>query len=344
MTAPEAETADGKQCKKNRYGSWLLHAIGPCILLFLIWRVDFTQSLKLLASVKLGYLAAALFLLVPMLVLRSLRWRGLVGVQGVTLAWADAVWVYAFSILVGTATPGRLGEFIKVAFLRRGGMSLGASFFSVLMDRLFDLGFLLLFAAAAVLGLLGLQAIPLASGVVLLALLAGFGTWFFTIGKGQRLVPGLIGRLPGTTLKRRLGENYAGFSHGFARLRPKAILAAVTVTTFIWIINYLAIYLLALGIDLQVGFIYLSGLSAVASLVTLIPVSVMGVGTRDAALVFLLGLRGIPETQALALSVGMFLLLTANAALCALTLLHPQSRALFHVVRDQKNFLGLSGQ
>ena len=66
--------------------------------------------------------------------------------------------------------------------------------------------------------------------------------------------------------------------------------------------------------------IELAGISALASLVTLLPISVLGAGTRDLALIVLLAPYGIGRVEALALSTLFLALALANAFMCLPTL------------------------
>jgi uncharacterized protein (TIRG00374 family) len=68
----------------------------------------------------------------------------------------DSYLIYMGSLFWGTVTPGRVGDFMKVLYLKRDrAMSIGKGMSSVLVDRVFDLYILL------ILGCLGLLIHPL---------------------------------------------------------------------------------------------------------------------------------------------------------------------------------------
>ena len=66
-------------------------------------------------------------------------------------------------------------------------------------------------------------------------------------------------------------------------------------------------YLLALALGLKTSFIQISFAVALGSLVTLLPISISGLGTREAAIVAYLGTAGVPAEMALSFSLLVFL-------------------------------------
>ncbi|HEY6041220.1 MAG TPA: hypothetical protein VIX58_03745, partial [Anaerolineae bacterium] len=65
-------------------------------------------------------------------------------------------------------------------------------------------------------------------------------------------------------------------------------------------------------LDVQLGVIPFVATMSIASVATLIPISISGVGTRDAALLLIAPVIGITREQALGLSVLILLLSVIN--------------------------------
>jgi uncharacterized protein (TIRG00374 family) len=86
----------------------------------------------------------------------------------------------------------------------------------------------------------------------------------------------------------------------------KSILAASFLTAAAYGLFFTQCFLLAKGIDLQAGFRTVSFAVALGSLVTLIPISISGLGTREAAMIAYLGSAGIPPAKGLAYSLLVF--------------------------------------
>jgi hypothetical protein len=65
-------------------------------------------------------------------------------------------------------------------------------------------------------------------------------------------------------------------------------------------------YLFCLALSIPIGYIQLLWVVAAVSLLQSLPISIAGVGVREGAYVYLLGLQGIAEPTALALSLMIF--------------------------------------
>jgi uncharacterized membrane protein YbhN (UPF0104 family) len=135
-----------------------LRYLGFLAFAFLIWYVGPRNLLQALAHTQPTYLLAALILNLPLIALKTWRWQVLLLGAGIRLPFIAAWRAYAASIFLGCLTPGRMGEFVKAAYVSQNvQVELAKALPSVFIDRLFDLYLLL------ILGLIGLFHYSLAS-------------------------------------------------------------------------------------------------------------------------------------------------------------------------------------
>ncbi len=136
-------------------------AIGPALLVILLVRIDRQELLDSLKGARLDYVALACLCTIPALAIRAKRLSLLIGADAGAPKFGSVVNVYAYSILVGTVTPGRLGEFIKVVHLKKWGATLASALTTVFLERLPDILFLMTVGTVS----LGLIALPEAAKV-----------------------------------------------------------------------------------------------------------------------------------------------------------------------------------
>jgi uncharacterized membrane protein YbhN (UPF0104 family) len=93
-----------------------------------------------------------------------------------------------------------------------------------------------------------------------------------------------------------------------------ALGAAATVAAYG--LMFVQCWLIARSLGIPLGLGAVAGLMALANLAAFLPISILGVGTRDAVLVALFAHLGLPAEQAVALSFGFLVLnnLVATAA------------------------------
>lgn len=271
----------------------LRHVVGPILFCVIAMRIDRAALFDAIAQARPAPIAYAALLVLLAIPIRAARWAGIVRRMGHGLGTGSALRLYAAGTFAGTATPGRVGEVYKAAPLTRLGVPRGKAVASVLVDRFWDVGIgavaALLYAIAVT---LGTRAVAVGAGVVVLVLVAAAG---FLAGAEPELERSAqTGSLSG--IRGILLHSLAAVASPMSFLRTGALTSLAALAA--WIANHL----LVVSLGLPLGPLETAGISAAAALATLLPVSVLGVGTRDAALLLLLAPYSIGSSEAVALS------------------------------------------
>lgn len=285
---------------KNRL--WLIRLIGIILFIVILTRIDLPSLSSSIAKAYLWYLALAIALNLPVVFLKSWRWHFLLKMQGTDYGLRRAFPAYLSSTYLGLATPGRLGELGRVFYLTNDKkMSFGGAFSSVLVDRLFDIYLLLLVGGYGFIAfsLLGVRMIL---SVIVLALLLVLPLLLLSKGIGKGLIglayqARLLGRF-----EEKIGYSADQFYSGLDRLTKPSLIFPLLITLAAYAIFFAQCYLLALSLNLPLSFLDIGIYMAVANMVTLIPVSIAGIGTRDATLIALFSLQGLSAESALSYS------------------------------------------
>ena len=251
------------------------------------------------------------------IVLKSIRWKKILEIQGIELPASRALLYYVASLFWGIITPGRIGEGVKVLYLRKQGISTGRSALSIILDRLFDLGALLLLDGIGVFIFFGLRWSLISLSIV------GIVCW--VLWKIREKTPWsgmlswLFSLLP-ERLKGDLSQLGKQFRTDMEKFSSPNIMLLGIFSVLIWFL-YASPFLLfgeAVGIEIS-PFFLIMGIFC-SALVAMLPISIGGVGTREAFFIYYLGKFGIPKEESLLFSF-MFIYLHIFAlvlGLCAL--------------------------
>jgi len=218
-------------------------------------------------------------------------------------AFVDLMRVFFVSTFVGTFLPASIGsDAVRAAWLARMEVPLADAVASVFMDRV--LGVLSILVMGAV-GLALAQDLPsrgliIASLVVTAGGCAAVALMTFST-RGAQLIVGLLERLPSERVHRagraliEAVQRYASH-HG---LLAEVLLGSVAVQ----VLRIVQGYFLgrALSIDASIG-VYFAFIPVIL-LVMLLPLTINGLGTSQAAFVALFAHAGVPYAAAFALSV-----------------------------------------
>ena len=297
-----------------------LRLIGLGLFAWILTRIDIPAVLQVYGEADLGLALWVVLLFYPTIWLKSLRWRCLLPVSGEALSQMQLFRSYLAGYFAGTITPGRLGEFSRISYLRSHGVPVWESAFSILTDRALDI------AALGFLALMGT-----------IVLVEGWSTWIIaaTMVTGCLTAVGWrwsLDRLR-TILRHTLTREWAHRLHdaidalveGLANNR-RVLLPSIGWTALSWGIFCIQTLLMGAALNIEVGAAQLVGACSLAAIVGALPITVAGVGTRDAALVITFGLAGLPAESAVAFSSAILLLYVLQGLLCVPFWLHVPAR------------------
>lgn len=280
--------------------------IGFVIFFLIIKSVDFEYLKSKISEIRIIYV----FLAVPALIcahfFRALRWKTIMSFQKISYSFKNSLLMYGASSLLGAITPGKIGDFSRIAYLKKDGHSMAQSSLGNFLEKFLDLAFAFFFVSV------GISYLPLIP--------------YLDIDYTSILKWGLLSFVAAILLIFALYKKGAGI-HAFIcgvfenlkKLKLKEAALILLLTLFDWFAYFLIIYFLAFSIDITeyVGFLYLSFSATFIVIVSLLPISVLGIGTRDAALIFLLSPFGLGKETIILFS---FLILLNSVAVLPLFL------------------------
>lgn len=257
-----------------------LRLVGPALLAIVLLRMDDRAAIwSAIAAADLAPLALAVALVFVNLHLKVVRWDVLLRTRGIRYPLGRAWGAYLSSAYVGMLTPGRVGDVLRVQYLRRDqDVSYAEGLASVVMDRLCDLYVLVVFTA---IGLVRFSSILVGQ----LAYVAWAVVAATVLGPLILLVPGVAERLLSRTYRRLARQTDAGgFDRFLEALRAnvgRALALTIPLTIVAFLVNYAQAWLAARALHLDLSFFDLMCLLSIASLLGLLPISISGVGVRE---------------------------------------------------------------
>lgn len=304
----EAVMVEKSATKRFRLRTWALQIIGLVLLAFLLWRAELGQLATTMREAELPLVFASVALLLPLILLKTVRWQEILQAQSVRFGLWPAFLAYFGSMFIGFLTPGRLGEFVKALHVSRDcGIPQSRAFASVLADRLFDLYALLIVGAVAVVAISAgagtVLAVVVTAAVVTAPLILLMDNRAFGLFKRLELV----GPEKARSFSQRFFSWVGEVRDELRKLTGRRFAVAAVLTVVSYFLFFGQTYLLALALDLDISYAEASFVTALGSLVTLIPISISGLGTREAVMIAYLSTMGVTHEAALGFSLLVFL-------------------------------------
>jgi len=291
--------SEGKFIRKPIRGNlaWWLRCLGLVAFLILLLRLTRYQPIVLLLKANVSWIGFCMVLAVIQLFLEAFAWHWLIAMQRIPHRYGQTALAYLASQYLGLVTPGHVGEFLAAGYISMNtGITFGYALSSVVMKKILNwiviVGFGLwgLELLAQFPMIQGVRWAVVTSAVVLIVLACGISLWVVSLRrltrKWERLSPWQIDTTELVSGMRQLVS---------VKLTGSVLL---TVLAFSLLFFQLDAVLRSLGVMLP--FLILAKIMAFSRLVArVIPVSVVGFGSKDAAVIWSLAQHGIDPSVGL---------------------------------------------
>jgi uncharacterized protein (TIRG00374 family) len=308
--------------------------VSAVVLAALLWFTDPAQIWDTLSAADLRWIAAATLVNVATIPVMAWRWKLLLRAKGIAVPIAWLTRTYFVALFLGQFLPAAIGgDAVRAVELGRRTQAAPEAVASVLIDRLVGVVSLVALAVVAYAagGGSGRPEVAVAEALFGLAALAMLALLFSAGLRGvaaRYLEPRVAGR------QLAAGERFYDALHEYRDHR--ATLAAVCgLALAVQVARVWTIWMLvqALRLDVPVSEIFVAGPVLFAALI--LPVSLNGIGVREAVFVSFLRDSTTAE-QAIALGVAFFAVGTATALAGAPILLVRWARYGVQAVRPRK--------
>jgi glycosyltransferase 2 family protein len=285
------------------------------LLAFLVLRLDWAPMKQAIAELRISWALAALglFLLIPLVA--ALRWQLLARPLGFDHRFRRYAGIYYVGMLFNLILPTSVGGDVVRAWYLDGGQGRKmTALLCVLVDR--ATGLVVLIAMACCATLVQLDSLPTwvlvsvwsvaaaaAGGLIVLPWL---GRLAERIGPAQRNARN--GPRGWRYWAKRLASIPAGILDALRRYRGRERLVGVTclLSLVIMAVNVVVVWMLGRSLGAQVPGAYYWVAVPVVTLLTLVPISVNGMGVREAGLGLLLAETGAPISLGVTIAVLLF--------------------------------------
>jgi len=257
----------------------------------LIARQDWARIWDHLANTPIWLLPLVFLLYFMGQVLNSLRWANLLRAQGLKVPFVEVLKMVLTGAFASNFLPSTIGgDTVRIVSLLRFNASWGVSVASVMMDRL-------------------LNVVAMFTILPFSFLVFGDPAIFFERIRGFEAEPLLAGiGVANTRVEKYVAKVNRWFGRIWEILRawvqhPRVLLGSFALSWSSSFIIFIAIWILARGLEMQVSLYQVMGVMALSYAINLLPISINGYGVREIALTTLYMHIGASLEQASTLAV-----------------------------------------
>ena len=307
-------------------GFFLLHGIGFLLLYFVIRDLEFREILQLSATVPLIKLLSGLALLLAVYFIKAFRWLLINRAFGVDMSYGSTLLIYLITGFLSSITPGRIGEFAKIYFLKKKHqIDYSKATSSVILDRVWDILVLSMMAGISILMFFSGKDIPVLSlGLIVL---------FFLLSLALIIFPDIFFKplLSLTKKKVKLNERIQILYQAWKGKNIFILLISflLSLASFFCLAVIPVIFSNELGAPVRL----LAGIGSVSisNILSYLPITVAGFGTRELVFVNIWAMMNYSKEIAISVSSLQFIITYVGSILIGGFLYLVKFRKLFKI-------------
>lgn len=245
------------------------------VLIFYIifTRIDIWSVIQILSNVSPLYLLLSILILGVIVILSVKRWQIILQITGYSISFQRSFYILMAAFPLTSITPAKSGDVIKAYYLR-DDVPMSKTIGTVLAERMFDLFSLLLISIIG--SMFNFQKkilmflIPIFFLLIMLFILSGrnFQVPFIKDSWHDKLQNMMLSIR--TIMKNK-----------------KTFFTILTISITLWFLAMVQIMLFFYALDINVPFIFAMANIPIAIFVGFIPITLGGMGTRDATIIML---------------------------------------------------------
>ena len=265
-------------------------AVSSLALYIVFSKADSGHTFSIIKSIGPFYFFSAVFLYIFSQLISSFRWKLLLP-EHFTIKKLFSI--YMIGAFFGSFMPGIVGgDAVRAYYLNKKAKKMSLTLASIFMDR---------YLGYASLMLIGISAAPFAFSYfgdspykwIMPFIFAAFvvgSILFFVLQIGKRF--------------RGMSEFYEYFTA--LKTQKGTIINAVLISFLVQFLNFFIVVTLAAGMGEKIPLLVLFVFLPIIITITMIPISISGLGVREGSFVILLGLIGVKSEIATSLSLAWF--------------------------------------
>lgn len=248
----------------------LFLAVTLLIFYLIFQKIDYVSLKEVFLNAKWPYLATGALIIVSTQIISAKKWQAVLRAMDYSLSFRDSFKIIMAASPVSAVIPAKAGDLVRAYYLKD---KIPASRVAggVVAERFIDIAIL---AFYSFLGALFLKNWVI--GSISLSVIFSIPVFFLVVNKIK---------LPLGKWRERI-ESFLHVSNIFIR-EPKKLLPILFYGLILWLAPILTAKMFFLALGASVPLLYVAAAFPLAIFISLLPITIAGMGTRDSAIIYL---------------------------------------------------------
>ena len=274
-----------------------LPLIGIFLFIYILIRIGIFQVLDEISKANLFFLLIAIFFIFISFVTSTLKWSVLAHKQKMNVPFKNAFNINLIENFYGFITPSKIGGIIRSDYLREyNDNHLGKGVSNYVLDKVLDLCSLVFLVVIFSFMFRSLIPISLFYYAALgLIFLVSCLIIFREENRSKLILRIFYRKLIPEKIKEKAKDSFYSFYQDIPKKSYFILFFLLNLLN--WVVLCATIFFIGLSLGINISFFYFLVIIPIATLIGQIPITISGLGTREAIMISLFGLFGVGTTK-----------------------------------------------
>lgn len=261
-----------------------LPLIGFILFIIILSQLDYHQILGIFLGINPLYALLSFFVFVPLLFLATIEWQLLLKRQKINVSFWYSMKNFFIGFFYGFITPGAIGAYTRSVYLsKESGEPLAKCVSNLVTFNAIE--FIAMLAVGFVGALFLTSVYPYLFLFILFVAVLSIALYlfFFKSARAKGIFDKIIHWELLSSITDQLRDSFESFHKDLPQLKDVILPFSISITG--WLLKYTMLFFVAQLFLIPVSFYYFILIMAVADVFASIPISIYGIGTREAALI-----------------------------------------------------------
>lgn len=313
----------------------LFPILGLIILIIILSTLDLQKIVDIFLKINPIYSLLSFLVVIPLILLANIGWQLILKKQKINVSFGYSIKNFFIGYFYGFITPGAFGAYIRSVYLsKKSGVQIPKCVSNIIIFNTLEYLGLLTIGAIGAIYLSSIFNYLFFLIIIIIIVVTSLFLFFFKDKRSRVLFVKIIQSIIFSTIKDKIEKSLTSFYEDIPKL--KDIVLPFSISIFGWILKYIMLFFIAKMFFIEIPFFTFILIMAVAEIIASVPISIYGLGTREATLITIFKIWGIESENIVSFSLFLFVLIWLSPSVIGAVVTFFETKKLDKFALDEK--------
>ena len=298
---------------------------GILLFIYVLFKLNLVVVFQEIKNSNWGFIFLAISLVGFLLITQTIKWHVIARKQKMKISFIESFKINLISGFYGFVTPSKMGTLIRADYLKKYSKDMGKGLANFVLDKILDIiSVFLIFFIFFIKFKEKFSFVPILLFVAIFCGLILISLLIFKKNLINPILSFLLEKIAPKKIKEKIKMNFKTFHDDIPDKKYLPLFLFLNI--FNWILTYFITFIVGLAVGVNLNFIYFLAILPISTLISLIPITINGIGTREITLISLFALFGISSEKVFSMSIINILIANILPSITAIFLILKNKR------------------